>query len=140
MAELKTQKNEKSVTAFLESVQDEGRRKDSFVVLDLMEKATGEKPFMWGDSIVGYGQHHYKYASGHEGDWPLAAFSPRKQNLTLYILPGFDHYEEILSRLGKYKTAKSCLYINRLSDVDLDVLKELVQKSADYIRKRNPPL
>lgn len=129
MSEVKTKKNEASVEGFLKSVENEKRREDSFVVLDLMKEATGEKPTMWGTSIVGFGSYHYKGASGREGDWMKVGFSPRKQNMTLYIMDGFGSYDSLLDKLGKYKTGKSCLYINKLEDVDQTVLRELVKQS-----------
>lgn len=135
MTELKTKVNEKSVNDFLDSVTDERKRQDSYQILKLMEKVTGSQPKMWGDSIVGFGSYHYRYESGREGDWFLTGFSPRKQNLTLYIMAGFDEYEELLSRLGKYKTGKSCLYINRLTDVDLAVLEELITTSVNHMSR-----
>lgn len=137
MAELKTQKNEASVEAFLNSVSDEKKREDSFAILELMQEVTGEAPAMWGDSIVGFGSYHYKYASGREGDWFLTGFSPRKRNLTLYIMAGFKQYETLLAKLGKYKTGKSCLYINRLADVDLPTLRELIRQSAAHLAESN---
>jgi len=133
MAELKTKVTDKSVKDFLDSVTDERKRQDSYQILKLMERVTGSQPKMWGDSIVGFGTYHYRYASGREGDWLLTGFSPRKQNLTLYIMAGFDEYEGLLNRLGKYKTGKSCLYINRLADVDLSVLEELIRRSVDHM-------
>lgn len=138
MAELKTRKNDGSVTDFINSVEDEQKRADSFTILQIMEAETGAEPVMWGDSIVGFGSYHYKYASGREGDWFLTGFSPRKQNLTLYIMAGFDQYEVLLQDLGKYKTGKSCLYIKRLSEVDLDTLRELVRQSVEHMRATNP--
>ena len=129
MSEVKTKKNEASVEGFLKSVENEKRREDSFVVLDLMKEVTGEKPTMWGTSIVGFGSYHYKGASGREGDWMKVGFSPRKQNMTLYIMDGFGSYDSLLDRLGKYKTGKSCLYINKLEDVDQTVLRKLVKQS-----------
>jgi len=138
MAELKTKENEGDVNAFLNSMENERKRQDSLKILNLMEKATGMVAKMWGDSIVGFGSYHYKYASGREGDWFLTGFSPRKQNLTLYIMSGFDEYEPLLKKLGKYKTGKSCLYINKLADVDLDVLEELVTRSIEHMQKTNP--
>ena len=102
-----------------------------------MREVTGAEPQMWGDSIVGFGSYHYVYASGREGDWPLTGFSPRKRNLTLYIMAGFDEYDELLSRLGKFKTGKSCLYINKLEDVDQEVLAELVKRSAEHVAATN---
>jgi hypothetical protein len=135
MTENKTQKNDASVEDFLNGVENEKRRVDSFKVLELMKEVSGEEPMMWGTSIVGFGSYHYKYASGREGDWLATGFSPRKQNLTLYIMDGFDEYEELLSQLGKHKTGKSCLYINKLEDVDLKVLRKLVKKSVAHVNK-----
>jgi len=138
MAELKTKKTAASVKDFLNSVPDERKRKDSFAILKLMQAVTGAKPAMWGPSIVGFGSYHYKYASGREADWPLAGFSPRKQNLTLYIMAGFDGYGELLGKLGKYKTGKACLYINKLEDVDLPTLRELVRRSVEHVQHKYP--
>ncbi len=137
MAELKTKPNEQSVEAFLNSILDDKKRQDSFTVLKLMEEATGEEPQMWGDSIIGFGRYKYKYASGREGEWFLTGFSPRVQNLTLYIMSGFDHYDLLLDQLGKYKTGKSCLYINKIEDVNLQALKELVGQSVEHMAKTN---
>jgi hypothetical protein len=113
-AEAKTKPTKEKVSDFLNKVSDATRREDCFAVARMMEEITGEKPQMWGPSIVGFGTWHYKYASGHEGDWPVAAFSPRKQDLTLYLMPGFENRGELMSKLGKHKTGKSCLYIKRL--------------------------
>jgi hypothetical protein len=135
MAELKTKRNKGDVEAFLNSVPDEKKRRDSFTILELMKQVTGEEPKMWGDSIVGFGSYHYKYESGREGDWFVTGFSPRKQNLTLYIMSGFDEYDNLMSRLGKYKTGKSCLYIKKIDDVDQDVLQELVKKSVEHMEE-----
>jgi hypothetical protein len=127
MAEPKTRVNDASVTEFLNSVQDEVKRTDSFTLLDMFSRITGEKAKMWGTSIVGFGQYHYKSErSAQEGDWMITGFSPRKQNLTLYIMHGFDKYSKLLKKLGKHKTSVGCLYINRLADVDNDVLEELI--------------
>jgi hypothetical protein len=133
MAELKTQPNDGSVEAFLESVENQRRREDAFTVLGLMKRVTGEEPVMWGPSIIGFGTYHYKYESGREGDWFVAGFSPRKQSLTLYIMSGFSKHDELMGKLGKYKTGKSCLYINRLDDVDMKVLEELVRSSVEHV-------
>jgi hypothetical protein len=133
MAELKTQPTKSSVTDFINTVSDEERRKDCKAVIKIMKEVTGAKPEMWGASIVGFGRHRYKYASGREGDWPVAAFSPRKDDLTLYFMPGFQDYEDLMSRLGKYKTGKSCLYLKRLADVDANVLRKLIEKSVDAL-------
>lgn len=138
MSDLKTKRNDGDVEAFLESVNNQRRKDDSFAVLDLMKAVTGKDPVMWGSSIIGFGSYHYKYESGREGDWFLTGFSPRKQSLTLYIMGGFDTYDELLGKLGKHKTGKSCLYINKLTDVDLDVLKELVASSVAHMEKTNP--
>jgi hypothetical protein len=134
---LKTKLNDGDVHAFLNSISDEKKRQDSFAILKLMQEATDAKPKMWGDSIVGFGSYHYKYASGREGDWFLTGFSPRKQNLTLYIMPGFEKYGTLLNKLGMHSTGKSCLYIKRMEDVDLEVLKELVEQSVEYMAKAN---
>jgi hypothetical protein len=138
MAELKTQKTDASVEDFLNAVEDERKRKDSFVILDLMREVTGEEPAMWGPSIIGFGSYHYKYASGREGEWFLVGFAPRKRNLTLYIMSGFDNYDALLADLGKYKTGKSCLYVNKLEDIDLDTLRELVKQSVTHMKETNP--
>jgi Domain of unknown function (DU1801) len=138
MAELKTKRNKGDVEAFLNSVSNEKKRQDSFTILELMKQVTGEQPEMWGESIVGFGSYHYKYESGREGDWFMTGFSPRKQNLTLYIMSGFGEYDHLLGQLGKYKTGKSCLYINKIDDIDQDVLKELVKKSVEHMEETNP--
>lgn len=137
MAENKTKPTDTSVTEFLNSIENEKKRQDSFAIMELMKEVTGEEPKMWGDSMVGFGSYHYKYASGREGDMFLAGFSPRKQNLTLYIMAGFDNYEALLNQLGKFKTGKSCLYVNKIADVNLDVLKELVTQSVAHMRQTN---
>ena len=134
-AELKTKQTEQSVAEFLGNVSDDKKRQASWKILELMQAATQAEPKMWGEGIIGFGQYHYKHASGREGDWFLTGFSPRKQNLTLYIMSGFDQYETLLGKLGKYKTGKACLYINKLEDIDLEVLKELIEKSVDHMTK-----
>ena len=134
MAEAKTKPTNVVVKEFLNKVPDEGRREDSFAVAKIMEEITGEKPKMWGPSIVGFGTYHYKYASGREGDWPVAAFSPRKKDLTLYLMPGFENYEELMKQLGKHSTGKSCLYIKRLSDVHVPTLKKLIKASVKRLQ------
>lgn len=138
MAENKTRQNDNSVQDFLESVPDQRKREDAFILLDLMQEASGEEPKMWGDSIVGFGKYHYKYASGREGDMPLVGFSPRRQNLALYITSDFDRYRDLLNRLGKHKTGKACLYINRLEQVNIEVLREMVRRSVEDMRKTDP--
>jgi hypothetical protein len=137
MAALKTQRTDASVEDFLRGVADEKRREDGFAILELMKEVTGEEPAMWGPSIVGFGSYRYRYASGQEGEWPLVGFSPRKRNLTLYIMSGFDDYDDLLEGLGRFKTGKSCLYINRLSDVDEPTLRKLVRQSADHVAAAN---
>lgn len=136
MAELKTRPNDNEVDVFLESVEDARRREECRALVTLMREITGEEPRMWGDSIVGFGSYHFRYASGREGDWFLTGFSPRKKSLTLYVMAGFDRYEELLRKLGRYRTGKSCLYLNRLEDVDRDVLTGLVGRSVQHMRKR----
>ena len=115
---------------FLDGIKDEKKREDSFAVLEMMKKITGEQPTMWGESMVWFGSYHYKYASGREGDWFLTGFSPRKQALTLYLMCGLEKQAALLKKLGKYKTGKSCLYIKKLEDVDTAVLKELIKGSV----------
>ncbi len=137
MAQLKTQPNDQSVEDFLNRVENDTKREDSFTILELMQQVTGSEPIMWGDSIIGFGSYHYKYASGREADWFLTGFSPRVQNLTLYIMSGFDEYDDLLGKLGKHSTGKSCLYVKRLENIDLDVLKELVEKSVAHMKATN---
>lgn len=137
MSEPKTKRNNESVTAFLNTVTDVQKREDSFKVLELMERVTGDKAEMWGPSIVGFGTYHNKYKSGREGDWMLCGFSPRKEALTLYIMSGFSHYDVLLTKLGKHKIGKSCLYVKRLSDLNMDVLEELVSASVAFMKSRN---
>ncbi len=135
MAEVKTKLNKASVTKFLDSVADEVKRKDSYTILDLMKKITKAEPKMWGSSIVGFGSYHYLGKSGREGDWPVAGFSPRKQNLTLYILGGWEQNAELLDKLGKHSLGKGCLYINRLKDLQMPVLKRLITESFKQAKK-----
>jgi hypothetical protein len=136
MAELKTRKTGASVRDFLDQIEDESRRRDAKTVARMMKRVTGARPEMWGPSIVGYGKYHYVYKSGREGDWMLAGFSPRKQALTLYIMSGFKGHAGLMKRLGKHSTGKSCLYIKRLEDVDLEVLEELIAASVEAVRQR----
>jgi hypothetical protein len=130
MAELKTKPTETSVESFLAGVADDARRADCRALVKLMKRVTKAKPRMWGPSIVGFGSYRYKYDSGREGEWFLAGFSPRKSDLTLYIMSGLGPHAALLGRLGKHKTGKSCLYLKRLADVDLDVLRELIERGA----------
>lgn len=135
MAELKTKLNDASVDDFLNAIKDEQVRKDCRAITDMMQKATKAKPQMWGSAIVGFGSRRYKYASGREIDWMLIAFSPRKQNITLYISSGFEGYDELLAQLGKHSCGKGCLYIKRLSDVHLPTLKKLINASVKHMLK-----
>jgi hypothetical protein len=138
MAELKTQKTKASVAAFINSVADDEKRKDAKQLLALFKEATGMPPVMWGSSIIGFGTYHYKSEhSRQEGDWMLTAFSPRKQNLTIYITPGFKDYGALLKKLGPHKTSLGCLYVKRLSDVHLPTLRTLIQKSVKDMQKRH---
>lgn len=137
MAEIKTKRTAASVMDFLESVADENRRSDCLAILKLMKKATKSEPAMWGNSIVGFGSYHYKSErSRQEGDWFITGFSPRKQNLTIYIMPGFAAYGKLMQKLGKHKTGGSCLYINKLADVDRSVLQELITQSYEYMKEK----
>jgi hypothetical protein len=139
MAELKTKKNSASVTAFLKGIEPEQKRKDGLALLAMFKEVTGMKPVMWGSSIVGFGQYHYKSErSAQEGDWPLVGFSPRKQNLTLYVMPGFADYGPMLKKLGKHKTSVGCLYINKLEDVDTKVLRQIIKRCMTDMQKRYP--
>ncbi len=126
-SENKTKPTEVSVQAFLDCVEHPTRAADAKVLEQLFRRVTGFQPQMWGPSIVGYGQYHYKYKTGREGDFLATGFSPRKANLSIYIMPGYQDYSEILSRLGKHKTGASCLYVNKLADIDLSVLEELIK-------------
>ena len=135
MAENKTQATGASVTDFINSIDDRQKRADARKVAAMMRKATGKRAKMWGPSIVGYGTYHYKYASGREGDFLMTGFSPRKQALSVYIIPGFPHFETLMNKLGKFKTGKSCLYIKRLSDVDEKPLEQLINRSVEYMRE-----
>lgn len=136
MTELKTKKTSKSVAAFLKAVDNPKRREDALVIKKMMDSLTDWKAKMWGDSMVGYGEYHYKYDSGREGDWFVTGFAPRKGALTVYIMPGFSKYDELMSKLGKYKTGKSCLYINKLEDIDVKVLETLIRQSVAHMKKK----
>ena len=136
MAELKTRPNQASVAGFLAAIDDPQKRADARKVAAMMRRATGKRARMWGSSIVGYGSYHYKYASGREGEFMLTGYSPRKNALTVYIMPGFSGFKSLMPRLGKYKTGKSCLYIKRLSDVDESVLEKLIDESVKHMRKK----
>jgi len=137
MGEIKTKVTKESVKAFIDTMPDAVKKQDSLTLLKIFQDITKEKPKMWGTSIIGFGSYHYKSnRSTQEGDWPLTAFSPRKQNLSLYICNGFADYADILKKLGKHKTSVGCLYINKLSDVDLAILKQLIKKSFLEMKKK----
>ncbi len=138
MAENKTKPTGASVEDFLHAVPEEKKRADALVLCQLIREVTGSEPKMWGSSIVGFGTYTYTYGSGHTGDWPVVGFSPRKQNLTVYLMPGFDGYDDLMARLGKFKTSKACLYINKLSDIDPDVLRTLVAESVKAMQAQYP--
>jgi len=140
MAEAKTQPTKASVAAFLAAIPDEERRRDCKLVAKLMREATGAKPVLWGTNIVGFGTYRYKYASGREGDWPVVAFAPRKNDLTLYVMPGFDRLAGHLAKLGRHKTGKSCLYLRRLADVDLAVLRQIITWSVEEMADKRVDL
>jgi hypothetical protein len=137
MAEPKTKATADSVPAFVKKIPDAQKRADTEAVIALMREATKHEPVMWGSSIIGFGSYTYSYASGRTGDWPIIGLSPRKQNLTLYIMPGFDERGPLLKKLGPHTTGKSCLYIKRLSDIDLPTLKKLVTGSIAEMKKRH---
>lgn len=137
--DLKTKVNDASVEDFINAVEHDQKRADAFQLLEIMQTITGEPPKMWGPSIIGFGQYHYKYASGREGDFMLVGFSPRKAKHSLYIMSGFDGHDDLLQKLGKFKTSKGCLYINKLSDVDLEILKLLIERSVEYIKNKKWP-
>lgn len=136
MAELKTKLNNASVDSFLKSVKDETRHRDCMTVLALMKRITKAQPRMWGDSIVGFDTYHYKSDSGREGDWFITGFSPRKQNLTIYLISGFSLFPDLMKKLGKFKTGSSCLYVNKLQDIDMNVLEDLITQSFQYMKKK----
>ena len=136
MAENKTKPTKARVADFLKAVENPVRRADAKKVAAMMRRATGKRAAMWGSSIVGFGKYSYEYESGHKGEWALTGFSPRKQNLVVYIMPGFTPFEPLMSKLGKYKTGKSCLYINKLDDVDAKVLERLITDSVKLMKKR----
>ena len=138
MAKIKTTQTSKSVAGFINSVSDEIKRKDSFQIIEIMQKLTGFEPKMWGPSIVGFGKCHYKYDSGHEGDMPLAGFSPRSTAIVLYLSADFENKVELLQKLGKHKTGKVCIYIKRIDDIDVSVLKKMISNSIKHIQSRYP--
>jgi len=138
MSDNKTQPTIISPAEFIASVEPDRRRKEGEILLELFEKTTGWKPKMWGPSIIGFGEYHYKYETGREGDFMATGFSPRKAKLSIYIMPGYSDYGSIMQRLGKHSVGKSCLYINKLDDIDLDVLAELIETGVKDLSKKYP--
>jgi len=135
MYKLKTQPTDSSVVAFIESVESEKKQEDAFKLLDIFTETTGMEPKIWGESIIGFGSYHYKYESGHEGDAALVGFSPRKARFSLYFATGDEKREELLKDFGKHKTGKACVYVNKLDDIDVDVLKKLIDQSIDFLEE-----
>jgi hypothetical protein len=138
MSENKTKKTNESIEKYINSIKDENVKKDCYTIIKLMQAITKEEPKMWGSSIIGFGDYHYKYASGREGDFFLTGFSSRKQNLALYLMGGLENQKDLLKKLGKHKTGKSCLYIKSLEDIDKKVLKEMIVQSVKETRKLYP--
>lgn len=138
MAELKTKPNDASVEAFIEQVEHPVRKENAKQLLALFNRVTGVEPQMWGDAIIGYGRYTSTYASGRDVEWMRTGFSPRKQNLSLYVMPGFNDYQDLIPQLGKVKTSKACLYINKLADVDMEVLEKLVARTWQIMQERYP--
>ena len=139
MSELKTKKNDASVEKFIDSVENDQRRADALQLLEIFERTTGMEAVLWGTSIIGFGQYHYKSErSTQEGDWPLVAFSPRKASLTVYAMPSVDSYAKHLSKLGKHKTSVACIYINKLSDIDTEVLADILRDSVAEMKRLYP--
>jgi hypothetical protein len=132
--ELKTKENVANVKSFLNAIEDEQKRKDCYAIIDIMQEVTGFEPKMWGSAIIGFGSYHYKYASGHEGDMALVSFSPRKANITLYLMGAMMLEKSLIEKLGKFKHGKGCLYINKLEDINIPVLKDLIRKSNEYVK------
>lgn len=138
MAEPKMKENDNSVIDFIESVESEKKKADAYQLLDIFEEVTGFKAKMWGPSIIGFGSYHYKYASGHQGDAPLAGFSPRKAKHTLYLAYESEEREKLLENFGKHAKSKACIYVNKLADIDIDVLKELIKQSVETYQNLYP--
>lgn len=138
MYELKTKENDASVIEFIESVESPKKKEDAYKLLDIFTETSGYPAKMWGTSIIGFGSYHYKYASGHEGDAPLVGFSPRKAKISLYFATGDTKREELLERFGKHTTGKACVYINKIADIDVDVLKELITQSISFLQEMYP--
>ena len=133
--ENKTKPTSESVEEFIHSVENEQKRKDSFELIERMKKVSGKEPYMWGPSIIGFGNYHYKYASGHEGDAPLVGFSPRKSAISLYVFTGLNEHEHLLEDLGKFTMGKACIYVKKLSDIDLNVLDKIMKETIKFLEK-----
>lgn len=138
MYELKTKETDNSVIEFIENVENPKKKEDAYRLLDIFTEVTGYQAKMWGPSIIGFGAYHYKYASGHEGDAPLVGFSPRKAKISLYFTPSDSQREELLERFGKYTSGKACVYINKVADIDVEVLKELITQSVAFLKELYP--
>lgn len=136
MAELKTKETDQSVVDFIEQIDHDRKKKEAYTLLEIFKEVSGEEAKMWGPSIIGFGKYRYVYESGREGEWMLTGFSPRKAKHSLYIMSGFGRFDELMSQLGKHKTGKSCLYVNKLDDIDLEVLKELIAASIEAVKDR----
>lgn len=138
MYEQKTKETDHSVIEFIEKIESVKKKEDAYKLLDIFSEVTGYEAKMWGTSIIGYGSYHYKYATGHEGDAPIVGFSPRKAKFTLYMTLEDEKREELLQRFGKHTSGKGCIYINKLADVDVEVLKELIHQTAEFVQKTYP--
>lgn len=136
MAKVKTQFSDEDVYDFIEQLDNEQKKQDSFELINLMEEATGEKAKMFGPTIIGFGQYHYKYPTGHEGDAPLLGFSPRKAAISLYVFTGCEQHKHLLENFGKYKMGKACIYVKKLSDVNIDVMKNMMKESINFISEK----
>ena len=138
MYELKTKENNSDVIEFIETIENPKKREDAYILLDIFTETTGFQAKMWGTSIIGFGSYHYKYKSGHEGDAPLVGFSPRKAKISLYFATGDIHRDDLLKDLGKHTTGKACVYINKIADIDVDVLKAIIKQSVEYLKETYP--
>jgi hypothetical protein len=136
MADLKTKENDASVQDYLNAIDDPQRKDDCLSIHEIMQRITGHEGSMWGNSMIGYGSYHYKYESGREGDWFLAGFANRKKSISIYIMSGFSQYDDLLDNLGKHKTGKFCLYINKLDDIDKEILEKMIETSVEYIQHK----
>ncbi|WP_421950273.1 DUF1801 domain-containing protein [Pelagibacterium sp.] len=138
MSELKTRPTDQEVSKFIDAVEPVQKRQDCWTIIDMMRGITGVEPVMWGPSIVGFGTYTYVNTTKKPADWPITGFSPRKANLTLYVMPGFSQYESLMAKLGKHSTGKSCLYVKKLTDIDLGVLEEIIRRSVEHMRATYP--